>query len=176
MARGDSHTFDPANLSGFNQFYFEIVNRFRDEAIDAHIDSGNLSDLTAHVPGIVAPGQLLNHFEPPLVFSVLGTYDGEPRTTLKEQGELNIDVAVFNWDYSRVDPHNLDYTVNLTNIVIDNVEDKRTLTDSTDQHPLANDVAFGPLEPDYEFSQENNAILQWVSVQFTIDALRIQPT
>jgi len=171
-----TRNFDPANLDGFTKFLFELLGRFRDVAIENHISSGNLSDLTAHTPGVVSGEQLLNHFEPPVVFSVINSFDDEPVTVIKQEGTLELDVAVFYWDYDRIDGYGLENAVRLTGNVIHNVEQNRELKDSNNQDPLATDTGFTNLEPGYEFSRDQNAVLNWCSVRFEIDIKRNKPT
>lgn len=167
--------FNPANMSGFTQYLFTVLGRFRDVAIDNHIQGGSLDDLTAHETGLVPGDYLLNHYQKPVVFSVFSDYSGSPTTIAHDTDTFTIDVAVFDWDFDL--SYGMENAIRLTAKVVDNVEANRTLESSPGAgDPIAEDVQWSTLEPDFEFSDSQDMVLNWASVSFEIQTRRQRPT
>lgn len=166
--------FDPSNLSGFPQHLFTVLGRFRDVAVDNHLQSGeSLEDVTFHETGMVDGNTLLNTYDPPVVFSVFSGYDSEADTIAKQTDTFSVDVAVFDWNYSR--DWGLENVLRLCSTVIDNVEHNRTLTKEDGTDPVAEDVTWSGLEPDFRFSDNEEMVIHWCNVGFEVETRRIKP-
>lgn len=169
-----STEFDPGELDGFTRHLFTVLGRFRAVAIDDHIDGGNLADLTYHETGMVNGDTLLNTYNPPVVFSVFSGYGSEADTVAKQTDTFTVDVAVFDWNYSR--EWGLENVLRLVANVVNNVEANRTLESSPGAgDPVAEDVTWSSLEPDFQFSEDESMVINWCSASFEITSRRIRP-
>lgn len=166
--------FDPGELDGFTEHLFTVLGRFREVAVDNHIDGGNLADCTYHEQALVTGSALLNNYEPPVVFTVFSDYDGDPDTVRKQADTLSIDAAVFDWNYSQ--EFGLENAVRLCANVVSNVEANRTLeTEPGAGDPVATDTAWSTLEPDFEFADGEDMAIHWCSVSFEVETRRLRP-
>ena len=148
--------FDPSNLSGFPAHLFTVLGRFRDVAVDNHMDTGeSLEDVQYHETAIVDGNTLLNTYEPPVVFSVFSGYDSEADTVAKQTDT---------------------FTVRLIATVVNNVEQNRSLTKPDGTDPVAEDVTWSGIEPDFQFSDNEDMVLHWCSVSFSVTSRRLKPT
>jgi hypothetical protein len=169
-----STEFNPDALDGFTEHLFLVLGRFRDVAVNNHIDGGNLRDVEAHETAIVSGDTLLNHYDPPVVFTVFSGYEGDADTIRKQTDTFTIDVAVFDWNFSR--EFGLENVLRLTGNVINNVERNRTLESTPGAgDPVAEDVTWSSLEPDFEFSENEDMVIHWASVSFEVRTRRIKP-
>lgn len=167
--------FDPSNLSGFPAHLFTVLGRFRDVAVDNHMDAGDpLEDVQYHETAIVDGNTLLNTYEPPVVFSVFSGYDSEADTVAKQTDTFTVDVAVFDWNYSR--QWGFENVLRLIATIVDNVEQNRSLTKSDGTDPVAEDVTWSGIEPDFQFSDNEDMVLHWCSVSFSVTSRRLKPT
>lgn len=167
-------SFDPDALDGFTRHLFTVLGRFRDTAVGSHIQNGNLSDVTYHEKSLVTGDALLNTYDPPVVFSVFSGYDSEADTVAKQTDTFTVDVAVFDWNFSR--EWGLENVIRLVANVVTNVEDNRTLESSPGAgDPVAEDVVWSELEPDFQFSDDESMVISWCSVTFEITTRRIKP-
>lgn len=169
-----TENFDPDALPGFTGHLFRVLGRFRDVAVNNHMDNGNLSDVTFHETGMVNGDTLLNTYNPPVVFSVFSGYDSEADSVAKQTDTFTVDVAVFDWNYSR--DWGLENVLRLIGNVITNVEANRTLQSSPGAgDPVAEDVTWSNLEPDFQFSEDESMVINWCSVSFDVTSRRIRP-
>lgn len=169
-----TENFDPDALDGFTRHLFTVMGRFRSVAIDNHMDNGNLSDVTFHETGMVNGDTLLNTYNPPVVFSVFSGYDTEADSVAKQTDTFTVDVAVFDWNYSR--DWGLENVLRLVANVVTNVENNRALESSPGAgDPVAEDVTWSSLEPDFQFSDDESMVINWCSVSFEITSRRIRP-
>lgn len=166
---------DPATEPAFSAFAFELIGRFRDVAVDNHMGVGeSLEDVTAHETGLVEGSQLLNHYDPPVVFTVFTSMDDAAHTTRARQTTLNMDVAAFNWNYDA--NYGFEDTLRVMFRVIGNVEANKTLQSSPGAgDPLATEVTWSDLEADYRFNDSSGVYIHWASASFTIEAKRRRP-
>lgn len=166
--------FDPDDLSGFPAHLFTVLGRFRDVAVDNHLSEGDsLEDVTYHETGMVDGDTLINTYDPPVVFSVFSGYDSEADTVAKQTDTFSVDVAVFDWNFSR--EWGLENVIRLCATVVNNVEANRNLTDSDGTDPVAEDVTWSGLEPDFRFSDDESMVIHWCSVGFEVTTRRIKP-
>lgn len=166
--------FNPAGLDGFTEHLFLVLGRFRDVAVNNHLDGGNLRDVEAHETALVTGDTLLNHYDPPVVFTVFTGYDSDADTIRKQTDDLSMNAAVFDWNFSR--EFGLENSIRLLANVIDNVEQNRTLeTRPGAGDPVAEDVVWDSLEPDFEFSDGQDMVMHWASVSFDIRTRRLRP-
>jgi hypothetical protein len=166
--------FDPADLSGFPEHLFTVLGRFRDVAVDNHLADGeSLEDVTFHETGMVDGDTLINSYKPPVVFTVFSGYDSEADTVAKQTDTFSVDAAVFDWNFSR--DWGLENVVRICSTVVDNVEANRNLTKSDGTDPVAEDVTWSGLEPDFRFSGGGDAVVHWCSVGFEVRTRRIKP-
>lgn len=166
--------FDPDALSNFANHLFVVLDRFRAVAVDNHIDGGNLSDLTYHETAMVSGDVLVETYDPPVVFSVFSGYDSTADTIAKNTDTLTIDVAVFDWNYSP--EWGLENVLRLCANVVSNVEANRTLESEVGAgDPVATDVTWSGLDPDFRFAGNNGAVFHWCSVTFEVESRRERP-
>lgn len=169
-----STEFNPNALDGFTEHLFLVLGRFRDVAVNNHIDGGNLADATYHETALVSGDALLNQYEPPVVFTVFSGYEGDADTVRKQTDTLSMDAAVFDWNFSR--EFGLENVIRLVANVVDNVEQNRTLESRPGVgDPVAEDVTWSSLEPDFEFSDNQDMVLHWCSVSFEVQTRRLRP-
>lgn len=91
----------PVDLSdpeGFNAFWEDTVGQFRQEAIDDHLDGGNLDPVNSHVTGIVDGDTLAAQYDFPVVWSVPTNHSPAYETVRTDQGALTMNVVVFAAD------------------------------------------------------------------------------
>jgi len=169
-----STEFDPDALDGFTQHLFTVLGRFRDVAVNNHLSGGSLSDVEAHETALVSGDTLLNHYDPPVVFTVFSGYEGDTDTVRKDTDTFTIDAAVFDWNFSR--EFGFENVLRITGNIVDNVEANRTLeTRPGAGDPIAEDVNWNSLEPDFQFSEGQDMVLHWCSVTFEVTTRRIKP-
>jgi len=169
-----TQNFDTDALDGFTRHLFTVLGRFRDVAVNDHMDNGTLSDVTYHETALVTGDALLNTYNPPVVFTVFSGYDSEANSIAKQTDTFTVDVAVFDWNYSQT--WGLENVMRLVANVVTNVEGDRTLESSPGAgDPVAEDVTWSGLEPDFRFSDDESMVINWCSVTFEITSRRIRP-
>jgi len=169
-----STEFNPDALDGFAGHLFRLLRRFRNVAVNNHIDGGSLADVEYHETALVNGDQLINHYDPPVIFSVFTGYEGDPDTIRKQTDTFTVDVAVFDWNFSRA--FGLENVLRLTAEVINNVENNRTLQSEPGAgDPVAEDVDWNSMEPDFQFSEGQDMVMNWCSVTFQVQTRRRKP-
>lgn len=169
-----STEFNPGQLDAFTRHLFTVLGRFRKVAVDDHIDGGSLSDLTFHETSMVNGDTLLNSYEPPVVFTVFTGYDSSSDTVSKQTDTLSIDAAIFDWNWNQ--QWGLENVLRLCATVIDNVEANRTLESEPGAgDPVAEDVTWSGLEPDFQFDNNQDVVIHWCSVSFEVQSRRTRP-
>jgi len=164
---------DPANYDGFTQFYLEILDRFRDVAVDNHTDSGNLSMLNDHVRGVTDPETLLAQYELPVVMSYPVATEPDKATVAADRGQVGMQVVAWTANYEQVTA--LEDAIIIAGNVVNNVEDDRELVDGTGR-AAATDIDVREFQPDFTLQTGNtNAFLKFTQVTFDVQYKRTQP-
>lgn len=175
--------FDPANFSGFTQAHLEVLSRFRDVAVDNHLDSGNLDgtgsnpDVIHHIKGVVSADQLLNQYELPVVMSVPTGVSDSPRNIQANDTTYGFSVSAFVADYDQ--QYGLELAQIIVGNIIDNVEQNRTLQKSDGTDPIALDAYLAGSDSvsfDFALNVNNQQIhLKYGTADFTVETKRRKP-
>jgi hypothetical protein len=123
---------DLTDPQGFNKFWEETVGQFRAEAIDNHLDGGNLDPLNSHVTGAVDADTLAAQYDFPVVWSIPTNHSPNYATITTDQGALTINVVVFAAD---TDPDAAFQKARvLGGRIVNNVEGSALVDDNGDAH------------------------------------------
>ena len=164
---------DPTNYSGFVRFYLDILDRFRNVAVDNHTDSGNLSEINAHIRGITDPETLLSQYEFPVVMSYPTAAEPDPSTLASDQGSVRMQVVAWTANYEQVTA--LEDAIILAGQVVNNVENDRELVDGTGR-AAATDTRLTEFAPDFTLQTgSTSAFLKFAQATFAVDYKRRQP-
>jgi len=165
---------DPANYDGFTQFYLEILDRFRDVAVDNHTgSSGNLSMINEHIRGITDPETLLSQYEFPVLMSYPTTTTPVKATVASDRGEINMQVVAWTANYEQVTA--LEDAIIIAGNVVNNVENDRELVNGTGR-AAATDIDVQEFAPDFMLQTgQTNAFLKFCQVTFNVEYKRRQP-
>lgn len=129
---------DLSNPTGFNRYWEETVGQFRAEAVDDHLDGGNLDPINDHVTGPVDADTLASQYAFPVVWSVPTNHSPAYATVNTDQGTLSMRVVVFAAD---TDP---DMALTKARVlggrIVDNVEGSALVDDSGDAHAARVDL------------------------------------
>lgn len=123
---------DLSNPTGFNKYWTDTVGQFRAEAVDDHIDGGNLDPVNAHVTGAVDADTLAAQYDFPVIWTVPTNHSPAYATVNTDQGTLNMRVVVFAAD---IDPDKaLTKARVLGGRIVNNVEGSALVDDSGTAH------------------------------------------
>jgi len=123
---------DLSNPTGFNKYWTDTVGQFRAEAVDDHIDGGNLDPVNDHVTGVVDADTLAAQYDFPVIWSVPTNHSPAYATVATDQGTLNMRVVVFAAD---IDPDAaLTKARVLGGRIVNNVEGSALVDDSGTAH------------------------------------------
>lgn len=89
---------DNTNPTGFNAFFEDTVAQFRAEAIDDHLNGGNLDPINTHITGPVDANTLASQYAFPVVWSIPTNHSPAYATVNTDQGTLTMNVVVFAAD------------------------------------------------------------------------------
>lgn len=136
--------FDPQDFSGFTEAHLQILERFRDVAVDNHLSSGNLDgsgsnpDVKTHIKGVTDASTLLRQYELPAVMSMPTGVDDQPRNIQANDTAYGFSVSAWVSDYDQ--QYGLELAQVIIGNIVNNIEENRTLqkTDGTD--PIARDA------------------------------------
>lgn len=119
---------DLSNPQGFNAFWEATVDQFRAEAIDNHLDGGNLDPLNDHVTGPVDANTLASQYAFPIAWSVPLNHSPAYSTVSTDQGDLSMRVVVLASD---TEPQAaFDKARTLGGRIVNNVEGSALVDDS----------------------------------------------
>lgn len=164
---------DPSDYSGFTQFYLEILDRFRDVAIDNHTDTGNLSMINDHIRGVTDPETLLSQYEFPVLMSYPTTATPDKATVASDRGEVTMQVVAWTANYEQVTA--LEDAIIIAGNVVNNVEADRELVNGTGR-AVATDIDLQEFAPDFTLQTGNtNAFLKFCQATFNVQYKRRQP-
>ena len=177
--------FDPANFDGFTEAHLQILERFRDVAVDNHLSSGNLDgsgqnpDVKHHIKGVVSSEQLLNQYELPVVMSVPTGIGDQPRNIQANDTDYRFSVSAFVADYDQ--QYGLELAQIIIGNIVDNIEDNRTLESSIGAgDPIAKDASLVPggdsVSFDFALNVNDSQIhLKYGSADFQVETKRQKP-
>ena len=142
---------DPEDYSGFTEFHLEILSRFRDVAVDNHLQDGNLDgstgawpDVNAHIKGVV------------------------------DQETLSFTVSAWIADYDQA--YGLEEALVIIGNVVNNLEENRNLeSQSGAGDPLAEDVRKTGSDMDFALNVQPQTHLKWASADFEVRTRRRKP-
>jgi hypothetical protein len=170
---------DTANLSGFAQFYLEVLEVFRQKAVDNHLATGeNLEDVQAHIRGVVDEETLLEQYELPVVMTTPTPLSPDYSTISADNGTMTVQCVAWTADY---DPGDLGQVIALEDAIIlggnilTNVEESRTLVNS-DGEALAESITVSDFSPDFSMGNFGSYVLKFCKVDFDIRYKRRTPT
>lgn len=163
---------DPANYSGFTQFYLDVLQTFRDVAINNHL-SGNLDMVNDHIQGVTDPETLLAQYELPVVMSYPVTSEPDRGTIQSDQGQVGMQVVSWTANYDQVTA--LEDAIIIAGNVVNNVESDRELVNG-DAKATATDTELREFSPDFTLATGNsNAFLKFTQATFDVHYKRRQP-
>lgn len=164
---------NPANFSGWTEFYLTILDRFRQVAIDNHKASGNLNMINRHITGVTDPETLLAQYKLPVVMSYPVAANPNKATVGSDRGEVSMQVVSWTVNYEQVTA--LEDAIIIAGNVVNNVEDDRELINGTGT-AYATDIDVREFSPDFTMQQgDTNAYLKFCQVTFDIQYKRKQP-
>lgn len=175
--------FDPSNFSGFTEAHLEVMERFRDVAVDNHLDGGNLDgsgsnpDVIHHIKGVVSAEQLLNQYELPVVMSVPTGVGDQPRNIQANDTTYGFSISAFVADYDQ--QYGLELAQIIIGNIVDNVEQNRTLQKADGSDPIAKDAHLaGSDSVSFDFTLNvagEKVHLKYGSADFTVETKRRKP-
>ena len=175
--------FNPSDFDGFTEAHLQILERFRDVAVDNHLSSGNLDgtgvnpDVQHHIRGVVSAEQLLNHYSLPVVMSVSTGLDDEPRNVQANDTDYGFSVSAWVSDYDQ--QYGLELAQIIIGNVVNNIEENRTLQKSDGTDPIARDAYLaGSDAVSYDFALNvdgNQTHLKYGTADFTVETKRRKP-
>lgn len=162
----------PVDLSdpqGFNQFWDDVVGQFRKEAVDDHLQNGNLQPVNAHVTGPVDQDTLASQYAFPVVWSIPTNHSPAYATTSTDQGDLSMTVVVFASD---VEPQAaFDKARHLGGRIVNNVEGSALVDDTGTAH--AAQVRLDDFQMDSRpVTNQGGAQVKFCEMAFAIDVER----
>lgn len=163
---------DLSNPTGFNQFWTDTVSQFRTEAIDDHLNGGNLDPVNDHITGPVDATTLAAQYAMPVVWSVPTTHSPAYATISTDQGTLSMRVVVFAED---TDPSTaFDKARELGGRIVNNVE-RSALVDSNGNAQAA-EVLLDDFQMDSRpVTNQGGAQLKFCELAFSIEVERKTP-
>lgn len=173
---------DPANHSGFTEAHLEVLERFRDVAVDNHLQNGNLDGsgstpkVNHHVKGVVSAQQLLNHFDLPVVMSVPTGISDSPRTVGSNDTGYGFSVAAWVSDYDQA--YGLEQAQIIIGNVVNNIEQNRELAKPDGSDPIARDTSLDGSDAvtfDFALNITENAHLKYGTADFRVETKRRKP-
>lgn len=160
---------DLSNPQGFNQFWEETVDQFRLEAIDSHLDGGNLDVVNAHETGPVDQNTLQSQYAFPVIWSVPLNHSPSYATTATDHGDLSMRVIVFCQDADAQTA--FDKARVLGGRVVNNVEGSALVDQNGDAH--AGNVLLDDFQMDSRpVNNQGGAQLKFCEVMFSISVER----
>jgi hypothetical protein len=123
---------DMSSPSGFNAYWEGTLTRFRAEAVDDHLDGGNLDPINDHVTGAIDQDTLASQYAFPVVWSVPSGHQPTYETVATDHGTMPVTVVVLAAD---TDPDMaFQKARTLGGRIIDNVEGSALVDDSGTAH------------------------------------------
>jgi hypothetical protein len=176
--------FDPSDYDGFTAAHLEVMQRFRDVAVDNHLDDGNLDgtgvnpQVNHHIKGVVSAEQLLNHYELPVVMSVPGGLGDQPRNIQANDTDYQFSVSAWVSDYDQ--QYGLELAQIIIGNIVDNIEENRTLQKADGSDPIAKDahLSTGSDAVSFDFAlnvNQQQVHLKYGSADFTVETKRRKP-
>lgn len=170
---------DPANYSGFTEAHLQVLERFRDVAVDNHLQTGNLDgsgsqpDVQHHIKGVVDADTLLNQYELPVVMSVPTGIGSSPRNIAADDTTYGFSVSAWVRDYDQA--FGLEKAQIIIGNIIGNIEDNRELakTDGTD--PIARDSKLDGSDAvsfDFALNVDAQSHLKYGTADFVVETKR----
>lgn len=175
--------FDPANFSGFTEAHLEVLERFRDVAVDNHLSNGNLDGsgsnptVNEHIKGVVDAGTLRRQYELPVVMSIPTGVGSIPRTIAADDTTYGFSVAAWVTDTDQA--YGLELAQVIIGNIVNNVENNRTLESSPGAgDPIARDAGLSGADAvtfDFALTTESQWNLKYGTADFTVQTKRQRP-
>lgn len=175
--------FDPSNFDGFTEAHLQILERFRDVAVDNHLSSGSLDgsgsnpDVVHHIKGVVSAEQLLNQYELPVVMSVPTGIGDSPRNIQANDTDYRFSVSAWVADYDQ--QYGLELAQVIIGQIVNNIEENRTLQKPDGTDPIARDAYLDGSDAvsfDFALNVGNERIhLKYGTADFVVETKRRKP-
>lgn len=168
----DSLEHDPANYSGAARAFLELIENFRDVAIENDRgEDGDLASINQHYTGPIDPSTLGATPNFPVAWTVPLGYSPAYNTTASDQGTLNFQVVIWTADQSQ--PYALEEALILVLEVVDNLEADPTLATGSNDITVQN-VLWTNLDLDFAPSSANGELAQvkWALADFEVTPKR----
>ena len=160
---------DLSGQTGFNKFWSDTVGQFRAEAIDDHLNGGNLDAVNDHVTGPVDQQTLASQYAFPVIWSIPTNHSPAYATIATDQGALTIRVVVFATD---TDPETaFDVARVLGGRVVNNVEGSALVDDSGTAHAAKVELADFQMDS-RPVNNQGGAQLKFAELQFSVEIER----
>lgn len=159
---------DTSNPQGFNQFWEETVDQFRAEAVDDHLDGGNLDPVNSHITGSVDADTLAAQYDFPVVWSIPTNHSPNYATISTDQGTLTMNVVVFAAD---TDPDAAFTKARvLGGRIVNNVEGSALVDDSGTAHAARVDL--NDFQTDSRPVANQGAQVKFAELSFAVEVER----
>jgi len=159
---------DLGDPQGFNRFWENTVGAFRAEAIDDHLDGGNLDPVNAHITGVADANTLAAQYDFPVIWSTPTTHSPTYATVATDQGALSINVVIFAAD---TDPDAAFQKARvLGGRIVNNVEGSALVDD--DGNANASKVELDEFRTDSRPVNQQGAQVKFAEVAFDVDVER----
>jgi len=162
---------DLSSPQGFNQFWEDTVEQFRAEAIDDHLNGGNLDVVNDHVTGPVDQNTLAAHYAYPVIWTIALNHSPNYATTATDQGVLSVRAVAFASDTDAETA--LSKARTLGGRMVNNVEGSALVDDQGDAH--AANVRLIDFQLDSRPVTGQGAQVKFCEIQFGIDVERRYP-
>jgi hypothetical protein len=177
--------FTASDHDGFTEAHLEVLERFRDVAVDNHLSNGNLDgsgyspDVQHHVRGVVAADQLLNHYDLPVVLSIPTGVGDEARNVRANDTTYTFSISAFVADYDQ--QYGLELAQVIIGNVVNNVEENRRLESTPGAgDPVAKDahLTSGADAVQFDFAlnvRDERVHLKYGTADFVVETKRRKP-
>jgi len=174
--------FNPGDFDGFTEAHLEVLERFRDVAVDNHLQSGNLDgsgsnpDVQHHIKGVVSSDQLLNQYELPVVMSVTTGVSSTARSTAADDTTYGFSISAFVTDYDQ--QYGLELAQIIIGNIVNNIEENRELAQADGSDPIARNTTLAGNDAvnfDFSLNVGNQIHLKYGSADFEVRTKRRKP-
>lgn len=174
--------FTAADFEGFTEAHLEVLERFRDVAVDNHLQSGNLDgsgsdpDIQHHIKGVVSADQLLNQYELPVVMSVPTGVSSSARSTAADDTTYGFSISAFVADYDQ--QYGMEVAQVIIGNIVNNIEENRELSKSDGSDPIARNTTLAGSDAvnfDFSLNVQDRIHLKYGSADFEVRTKRRKP-
>lgn len=171
----DSLIHDPSNYAGAARAFLELIENFRDVAIENDRNDAETSEpldaINQHYTGPIDPATLGSTNNFPVAWSVPLGYTPNYSSTASDQGQLNFQVVIWTADQDQA--YALEEALILVLEVVDNLESDPTLSTGSNDISVQSttwtnlDLDFAPAAANGELAQ-----VKWALAEFDVQPKR----